>query len=125
MPRPAKDEHSSRALSGRGILRLAFLFCIAAAVAALAGAFGIARDYGFLHASILSGSPGGQYHALATRLSERARRELLPPEWLNADRAPADHLGEVFDELVERAREYVRAQRDGADRQDRERQSQA
>jgi len=75
MPRPAKDEHSSRALSGRGILRLAFLFCIAAAVAALAGAFGIARDYGFLHASILSGSPGGQYHALATRLSERARRE--------------------------------------------------
>jgi len=31
----------------------------------------------------------------------------------------------VFDELVERAREYVRAQRDGADRQDRERQSQA
>jgi len=57
------------------VLRLAFLFCIAAAVAALAGAFGIARDYGYLQASILSGSPGGQYHALATRLSERARRE--------------------------------------------------
>ena len=61
----------------------------------------------------------------ASQAHERARRELLPPEWLNADRAPADHLGEVFDELVERAREYVRAQRDGADRQDRERQSQA
>lgn len=57
------------------MLRLAFLFCIAAAVAALAGAFGIARDYGYLRASILSGAPGGQYHALATRLSERARRE--------------------------------------------------
>jgi len=56
-------------------LRLAFLFCIAAVVAALAGAFGIARDYGYLQAAILSGSPGGQYHALATRLSERARRE--------------------------------------------------
>ena len=61
----------------------------------------------------------------ASQEHERARRELLPPEWLNADRAPADHLGEVFDELVERAREYVRAQRDGADHKDRERQSQA
>ncbi len=61
----------------------------------------------------------------ASQAHDRARRELLPPEWLNADRAPADHLGEVFDELVERAREYVRAQRDGADRQDRDRQSQA
>jgi len=75
MPRPTKDEDSSGALSGRGLLRLAFLFCIAAAVAALAGTFGITRDYGYLRASILSGSPGGQYHALATRLSERARRE--------------------------------------------------
>ena len=56
-------------------MRLALLFCIAAVVAALAGAFGIARDYGYLQASILSGSPGGQYHALAKRLSERARRE--------------------------------------------------
>ena len=61
----------------------------------------------------------------ASQAHERARRELLPPEWLNADRAPADHLGEVFDQLVERAREYVHAQRDAADRQERERQSQA
>src|SRR4029077_2046136 len=45
-----------------------------AVVAGLAAAFGIARDYGYLHASILTGSPGGQYHALATRLSEQARR---------------------------------------------------
>src|SRR5262249_17192181 len=35
----------------------------------------IARDYGYLHASILTGSPGGQYHALATRLADRAKRE--------------------------------------------------
>jgi hypothetical protein len=61
----------------------------------------------------------------ASQEYERARRELLPPEWLNADRAPADHLGEVFDALVERAREYVTSQRDAADRRDRERQSQA
>ena len=61
----------------------------------------------------------------ASQEHERARRELLPPEWLNADRAPADHLGEVFDTLLERAREHVRAQRDAADRRDRKRQSQA
>ena len=61
----------------------------------------------------------------ASQEHERARRELLPPEWLNADRAPADHLGEVFDTLVERAREYVRTQRDAADRRERESQSQA
>jgi hypothetical protein len=44
-------------------------------IAAAASAFGIARDYGYLHASILTGSPGGQYHALATRLADRAKRE--------------------------------------------------
>ena len=27
------------------------------------------------HASILTGSPGGHYHALATRLADRAKRE--------------------------------------------------
>lgn len=43
-------------------------------IAAVAAAFGIARDYGYLHASILSGSPGGYYHTLATRLAERAKR---------------------------------------------------
>ena len=42
---------------------------------------------------------------------ERARRELLPPVWLNANRAPADGLGDLFDEVLERARERVRSQR--------------
>jgi hypothetical protein len=61
----------------------------------------------------------------ASQEYERARRELLPPEWLNADRAPGDHLGEGFETLVERAREYVSGQRDAAERRDRGRQSQA
>jgi TRAP-type uncharacterized transport system substrate-binding protein len=60
---------------GKMVARVAFLLVVSAVVAALAAAFGIARDYGYLHASILTGSPGGQYHALATRLSERAKRE--------------------------------------------------
>src|SRR5215471_16431802 len=59
---------------GKVIARAVFLIVVAL-LAAAAAAFGIARDYGYLHASILTGSPGGQYHALATRLSERARRE--------------------------------------------------
>jgi TRAP-type uncharacterized transport system substrate-binding protein len=60
---------------GKGIARVALLLVAAALIAAVAAAFGIARDYGYLHASILTGSPGGQYHALATRLAERAKRE--------------------------------------------------
>jgi TRAP-type uncharacterized transport system substrate-binding protein len=59
---------------GKALARIAFLLVVSGVVAALAAAFGIARDYGYLQASILTGSAGGQYHALATRLSERARR---------------------------------------------------
>jgi hypothetical protein len=50
---------------GKGLVRALLLLVAAAMVAAVASAFGIARDYGYLHASILTGSPGGQYHALA------------------------------------------------------------
>jgi uncharacterized protein len=59
---------------GKALARAALLLALAAVVAGLAAAFGIARDYGYLHASILSGSPGGYYHALADRLAERAKR---------------------------------------------------
>ena len=60
---------------GNGLVRASLLLIAAAAVAAVASAFGIAHDYGYLRASILTGSPGGQYHALATRLADRAKRE--------------------------------------------------
>jgi TRAP-type uncharacterized transport system substrate-binding protein len=59
---------------GKGLARAALLVALAALLAGVAAAFGIARDYGYLHASILSGSPGGYYHALASRLAERAKR---------------------------------------------------
>ena len=42
---------------------------------------------------------------------ERARREVLPTTWLEWERQPADHLGDLFDDVLERARERVRAQR--------------
>jgi len=59
----------------RGLIRIVLLLVTAAVIAAVAAAFGIARDYGYLNASILTGSPDGQYYALATRLADRARRE--------------------------------------------------
>jgi hypothetical protein len=60
---------------GKGLVRASLLLVAAAVIAAAASAFGIAHDYGYLRASILTGSPGGQYHALATRLADRAKRE--------------------------------------------------
>jgi TRAP-type uncharacterized transport system substrate-binding protein len=61
--------------SGKGFARALLLLIAAAVIAAAAAAFGIARDYGYLHASILTGSAGGQYYAVATRLAERAKLE--------------------------------------------------
>ena len=48
----------------------------------------------------------------ASLAHERARRELLPPEWLNALPAPIDQLDDLFAEVLERARERVRSQRE-------------
>jgi len=52
----------------------------------------------------------------ASREHERVRRELLPAEWLDPEREPAAHLGDVFLEVLERAREHVRSQRASRDR---------
>jgi TRAP-type uncharacterized transport system substrate-binding protein len=60
---------------GRGLVRVLLLLLVSAALAGIAAAFGIARDYGYLRASILTGSVDGPYHALGSRLAERAKRE--------------------------------------------------
>jgi hypothetical protein len=52
----------------------------------------------------------------ASTAQERARRELLPATWLNAEPEPADRIGELFEDVLERARERVRAQRDAFER---------
>src|SRR6185295_12048298 len=54
---------------GKGFLRLLFLLVAAALVAAVAANFGIARDYGYLRESILTGAAGGHYHTIAARLA--------------------------------------------------------
>lgn len=43
---------------------------------------------------------------------ERARRELLPPAWINAEPPPPDRLRELYEDLLEHARERVRSQRE-------------
>jgi TRAP-type uncharacterized transport system substrate-binding protein len=57
---------------GKGLLRVLLIVVASVAIAALASFFGIARDYGYLRATFLAGMPGGNYHALATRLAARA-----------------------------------------------------
>src|SRR5215475_8659857 len=59
---------------GKGPLRILLLLITAALVAGIAANFGIARDYGYLRASVLTGTAGGYYHTLATRLADRAKR---------------------------------------------------
>ena len=60
---------------GKALLRLLLLVAAAAAVAALVSSLGVSHDYAHLRASLLSGAPGGHYHALATRLAARAKQE--------------------------------------------------
>lgn len=50
---------------------------------------------------------------------ERARRELLPREWLNAEPTTSERLEDVFEHVLERARRRVRAERDALERRAR------
>jgi TRAP-type uncharacterized transport system substrate-binding protein len=60
---------------GKGLVRILVFLVVAAVVAAAVAAFGIARDYGYLRASILTGSAGAYYYDLAKRLADRAKRK--------------------------------------------------
>ncbi len=68
------QEIAGRAVSprGKGIIRFSLFAVAALAVVAVASLFGIARDYAYLHASLLTGTPMGNYHALGEKLAERA-----------------------------------------------------
>jgi hypothetical protein len=57
---------------GKGPTRVLLLIGAAFLFTALASYFGVARDYSYLRASLLTGSPGGRYHALGTSLAARA-----------------------------------------------------
>jgi TRAP-type uncharacterized transport system substrate-binding protein len=68
------DENVNRLfiLRRRGFLRAVVLLVASALVAALVSMFGLARQYGYLRASLLSGPSTGAYYALAAHLAERA-----------------------------------------------------
>jgi TRAP-type uncharacterized transport system substrate-binding protein len=72
-PEPAA--HRAADWRGKAVLRFILLLAAAAAVAGLAANFGIAYDYGYLRASILTGVPDGRYNMTGLRLAERAKRE--------------------------------------------------
>ena len=59
----------------RGFLRAVIILVVAALVAALISTFGLARQYGYLRASLLSGPSTGAYYDLATHLAERAKSD--------------------------------------------------
>lgn len=52
----------------------------------------------------------------AAREYERARRKLLPPAWINAEPAQDDDPGDLVAEVLERARDHVRARRESLER---------
>ena len=52
---------------------------------------------------------------------ERVRRELLPSVWLNADPGAAGPPGELLEDVLERAREHVRRERDALAASERDR----
>jgi TRAP-type uncharacterized transport system substrate-binding protein len=56
-------------------LRALVLLIASALVAALVSTFGLARQYGYLQASLLSGPATGAYYALAARLASRAKSD--------------------------------------------------
>jgi TRAP-type uncharacterized transport system substrate-binding protein len=66
------QETRAVSLHGKGLVRFSLLAAAAVAVVALASLFGIARDYAYLHASLLTGTPMGNYHALGDKLAQRA-----------------------------------------------------
>jgi hypothetical protein len=56
------------------ILRALSLFAASAIIAGLVSASGIIRELGSFRASLLTGSAGGAYHTLASRLADHPRR---------------------------------------------------
>ncbi len=69
-------EESKKAVSRRkSIMRGLILLAAAAIIAAIASPFGMVRDFGYFRASLLTGTPGGAYYVLGTRLAERVKAD--------------------------------------------------
>ncbi len=71
-PTPEEGKAVSRRKS---IMRGLILLAAAAIIAAIASSFGMVRDFGYFRASLLTGTPGGAYYVLGTRLAERVKAD--------------------------------------------------
>ena len=54
-------------------LRAICILAISAVIAAVISSWGTVRDFGSFHAALLTGSPGGAYYVLGSKLAERAK----------------------------------------------------
>jgi TRAP-type uncharacterized transport system substrate-binding protein len=59
----------------RGALRAVVILVASAVIAAVISSLGVIREFGSLHASLLTGSPGGAYYILGSQLAERAKSD--------------------------------------------------
>jgi len=57
----------------RGILRAISILAVSAVIAAVISSWGMIRDFGSFHASLLTGSRGGAYYSLGSQLAERTK----------------------------------------------------
>jgi hypothetical protein len=59
-----------------------------------------------------------QAHWESCRAHRDEARRLLPRAWVGDGRAPADHLGDLFDDVLERARERIVSERAALERRE-------
>jgi TRAP-type uncharacterized transport system substrate-binding protein len=59
----------------RELFRAVSILAVSAVIAAVISSWGMIRDFGSFHASLLTGSPGGAYYVLGSRLAELAKRD--------------------------------------------------
>jgi TRAP-type uncharacterized transport system substrate-binding protein len=71
-PTPEESRAASRSKS---IRRGLILLGASAVIAAIASSFGAIRDFGYFRASLLTGTQGGAYNVLGTRLAERVKAD--------------------------------------------------
>jgi len=59
----------------KGALRAISILAVSAVIAAVISSWGTIRDFGSFHAALLTGSPGGAYYVLGSKLAERAKAD--------------------------------------------------
>src|SRR3974390_1195660 len=57
----------------KAALRAISILAVSAVIAAVISSWGTVRDFGSFHAALLTGSPGGAYYDLGSKLAERAK----------------------------------------------------